>query len=130
MGERKRFKPPFLREWRRTRDLTQERLAERVGCSVALISMIERGERQYDQEFLEAAAEALNTTPDRLLRINPLDPRSEDTIFETVRRIPLEDRPKALAVLEAFSRKPAANDAAPEPAQKPAKKRSRKRPAA
>lgn len=130
MGERKRFRPPFLREWRRARDLTQERLAERVGCSVALISMIERGERQYDQEFLEAAAEALGTTPDRLLRINPEDPRSEDTIFETVRRIPIEDRPKVLAVLEAFSRKPQGNEPPTLSAPKITKKRTRKRPAA
>jgi transcriptional regulator with XRE-family HTH domain len=92
--------------------------------------MIERGERQYDQEFLEAAAEALGTTPDRLLRINPQDPRSEDTIFETVRRIPLEDRPKALAILEAFSRKPAANDETPALPSRPVKRRARKRPAA
>lgn len=102
MGERRRYKPPFLREWRKHRDMTQERLAEFIGCSVALVSMIERGERGYDQAFLESAAEALRTSPDRLLRINPLRPESDDTLFEMVRRVPEADRTKIAAVIEAF----------------------------
>lgn len=102
MGKRRRYKPPFLREWRKHRDMTQERLAEFIGCSVPLISMIERGERGYDQEFLEAAAEALQTSPDRILRINPLDPASDDSLFDALRRIPAGERPRVAAVIEAL----------------------------
>lgn len=118
MGERPRFRPPFLKEWRKHRDLTQERMAERIGVSVGLVSMIERGDRQYTQAYLEAAAEALETTPDRLLRINPLDPSSDETIFEQIRRIPAEDLPRVSAILDAFATKT-------EPAPKPAARKKR-----
>lgn len=126
MGERRRYKPPFLRQWRKYRDWTQERLADFIGCSVALVSMIERGERGYDQEFLEAAADALQTSPDRLLRINPLDPASHETIFDMVRRVPEADHAKMRAVIEAFiPRRDEPTKAAPKPvARKPRHKAS------
>lgn len=123
MGERRKFKPPFVRQWRKRAGLSQEQLAEKIGCSVALVSMVERGERQYDQEFLEGAARALGATPDMLLRIDPENAAFEEIAFDQLRRIPEADRAKVMAVIEAFE--PAAKERAA-PAAKP--KRTRKRP--
>ena len=39
------------REWRKYRDLTQERLADRIGITRSYLTKIERGDRRYDQPF-------------------------------------------------------------------------------
>lgn len=111
MAPRKIYTPPFLRQWRTYRNLTQERLAERIGCSTSFISKVEAGKRQYDQEFLEAAAEALDTDPSSLLRIDPTKPGAYDTIFEQLRRVPEADLPRLSAALDALF--PASNDEPP-----------------
>lgn len=123
MGERRKFNPPFVRQWRKRAGLSQEQLAEKIGCSVALVSMVERGQRQYDQEFLEAAAVALSATPDMLLRINPEDEAFVDTAYDQLRRIPEADQKKALAILEAFA--PSPKSAPERPEAKPSKRRPR-----
>jgi transcriptional regulator with XRE-family HTH domain len=53
--------PPrqFIRHWRKHRGLTQEQLAERVGIARSYLTKIERGDRRYDQPFMEAAALAV-----------------------------------------------------------------------
>lgn len=118
---RKTFHPIHLAAWRKYRGLSQEQLAERIGCSVSLVSYIERGKRQYDQEFLEAAAEALNTEPSMLLRIDPMRPDAFETIFEQLRRIPEGDLPRLSAVIDAmFSRSPPEPDQAPAPKKRKA----------
>lgn len=38
--------PAALRAWRSERDLTQEQLAKRAGCSASLIALIETSRRQ------------------------------------------------------------------------------------
>ena len=48
-----------LKAWRKYRGLTQEQLAERIGIARSYLTKIERGDRRYDQPFLEAAADAL-----------------------------------------------------------------------
>jgi transcriptional regulator with XRE-family HTH domain len=66
-----RFKegPPrhFIREWRKFRDLTLERLAERVGVTHGAIAQLERGEVAYTQSMLEALADGLNCSPADLI---------------------------------------------------------------
>lgn len=129
MGERRKFQPPYVRQWRKRAGLSQEQLAEKIGCSVALVSMVERGERQYDQEFLEGAAKALRATPDMLLRINPEDDALQETAHDILQRIPELDRKRALAVLEAFvPSAPASNEAPAAPASKAKKPPRRRRP--
>jgi transcriptional regulator with XRE-family HTH domain len=67
----KKFRRTFIREWRKHRGLTLERLAERVRMTPSALSMLERGQRGYSQESLEALAEALMTDPASLLMRNP-----------------------------------------------------------
>jgi transcriptional regulator with XRE-family HTH domain len=66
--------PNYIRQWRNLRELSQERLAERVGTTHATISRIERGKQDYTQTLLESLAEALATDTASLLMRNPIDP--------------------------------------------------------
>lgn len=68
----------FFKEWREHRGLSQERLADRMGTSVASVSRIESGKQPYTQDYLEALAYALQTDPASLLMRDPSD---EDAIW-------------------------------------------------
>lgn len=89
----------YLREWRKHLDLSQEVLADRIGVNRSWISDIETGKKQYTQEFLEAAADALGIEPADLLVRNPLDPRGYWTIWDS---IPPQERPQYAAAIEAM----------------------------
>lgn len=69
--ERRRI---FVREWRKHRGLTQAQLAERIGIDQGQLSKIENRKRQYDEEFLALAADALRCEPVDLLIRDPTDP--------------------------------------------------------
>ena len=66
----------YLREWRKDRGWSQERLAEALDTTKATISRIEAGKQAWDGAFLEAAALALNTTPADIVRRRPEDPEA------------------------------------------------------
>lgn len=93
-------KRTFIREWRKHRALTLERLAARVGVTHGTLSKIERGVLPYSQYQLETIAEALNTDPASLLMRNPLDPEGIWTVWG---RIPASERARAMDVLRAFA---------------------------
>jgi len=104
--------PPrhFIREWRKHRLLTLERLAERVGVTHGALSQLERGETNYTQPMLEALADALTCTPGDLISRPPEaapglrvveDPRLA-TLWEQASP---EDREQILRVVEALSAK-------------------------
>jgi transcriptional regulator with XRE-family HTH domain len=61
----------FVREWRKFRGLTQEKLAEKLDTTKANISRIENLHQGYTQDFLEACAEVLKVEPAALLTQNP-----------------------------------------------------------
>lgn len=70
----------FLKEWRTFRGLSQEKLAERLGWHKGDISNLERRRRRYNQDVLEALAEALDlSSPGLLVMVNPL----ESTMWST-----------------------------------------------
>ena len=82
-----RFKQPvytltFVRQWRESRGLTLEQLAERVGVTHATISRLERGLTPYQQPLLEEIAEALNTDVASLLMRNPEEPEAIWSIWD------------------------------------------------
>ncbi len=52
-----------IADLRRLRPLTQEQLAEAVGCSVEFISLVERGVNSPSVAGLEKFAEALRVKP-------------------------------------------------------------------
>lgn len=53
--------------------MSQEELAEKVGTTGSVISMLEAGERGLSAKWLRKLAPALNTTPGHLLDHNPAD---------------------------------------------------------
>jgi len=63
----------FVRQWRKHRGLTLQRLADRLDMTPSHFSMLERGERGYTQETLEKLASALNTDVGSLLVRDPTD---------------------------------------------------------
>jgi len=77
----------FIRQWREFRNLTLEKLADRLrnqGLEIthASLSRIERGIQPYNQRQLEAiAAELLTDAPSLLIR-NPLDPEGIWSIWD------------------------------------------------
>ena len=86
----------FIRAWRKHRNLTQQRLADRIGISREYVSMIEKGKRRYDQNFIEAAAEDMQCTPADLIMRDPTQPGAIWSIWD---QIPPERRSIALDVL-------------------------------
>jgi transcriptional regulator with XRE-family HTH domain len=83
-----RYKLTFIRQWRESRSMTLEVLAERVGERIggmthASLSRIERGLQPYSQPVLEALAEEL-TGGDvaSLLMRDPGDPNAIWSIWD------------------------------------------------
>lgn len=77
-----RFRRTYIREWRKHRGMTLERLAEIVDMTASHFSMLERGQRGYTQETLEAVAGALAIDVASLLARNPADPDGIWSVWE------------------------------------------------
>jgi transcriptional regulator with XRE-family HTH domain len=88
-----------LRAWRKYRELTQEQLAERIGIARSYLTKIERGDRRYDQPFLEAAADALRCSPADLITRDPTDSEALWSIWDGLTP---PERIRAIAVLRAM----------------------------
>ncbi len=69
-AERRRH---FIKEWRKYRGLTMDRLADRLDISKATLSRIESGRQPYTQDTLEALADALMCEPADLIMRDPTD---------------------------------------------------------
>ena len=91
-----------IRAWRKHRNLTLERLAERIGVTIGALSQLERGDVAYTQPMLEALAYALACEPADLIA---RPPGAENGLTLVWSQIPISDRPKALEVLKAFAKK-------------------------
>jgi transcriptional regulator with XRE-family HTH domain len=87
MPEARKFRRTFIRQWRSHRRLTLEQLAERMEriaakrdlklpTTASHLSMLERGQRGYTQDTIEALAEALETDVGSILIRDPTDPES------------------------------------------------------
>lgn len=82
MNQKRKFRRTFIREWRQFRNLTLEQLADRLEMTASHLSMLERGQRGYAQDTLEAIAEALQTDAASLLVRNPADPEAIWSVWE------------------------------------------------
>lgn len=111
----------FLREWRKHRGLTQEQLAERVGWNKGDVSNLERGARRYNQDALEALAEALDCEPCDLIMRDPTQPGAVWNVWEA---IPEAKRDDALRILEALANASALADTPPQPLSKQKRRRA------
>jgi len=91
----------FLREWRKHRGYTQERLAEMAGLSKPYISQLEGGKRQYTQELLEVLADALRCEPpDLIMR----DPSRDDAAWSIIETLDPVQRRQVVAIAEALKK--------------------------
>lgn len=91
----------YLREWRKHRGYTQERLAEMTGLSKPYISQLERGEREYNQHLLDVLADALRCEPGHLVTVDPARMAAIWSIWET---LTTPQREQAVAVIEAIKK--------------------------
>ena len=82
MAKLRKFRRTFIRQWRQHRELTLEKLAERMDMTASHLSMLERGLRGYTQETLEALAEALHTDVATLLMCDPTDAEAIWSIWD------------------------------------------------
>jgi len=71
VGNPKHRRPHFVRAWREYRGLTGQQLADLLGTTKANISRIENLKQGYTQDFLEACAKVLRTTPAALIASDP-----------------------------------------------------------
>lgn len=89
----------FFREWREHRDLTQEQAIGRLGWSQSKISRIEAGLTPYNQDDVEAAAEAYRCEPWQIISVDPI---KEGEVVDLMRLIDDRNRDQAIRVLKAL----------------------------
>ena len=92
--------PNYLQAWRKFRRMTQEELAEAIGTTTPVISLLESGQRPLSAKWLRRIAPVLDTTPGFLLDHDP-DELPTDVI-DIWNHIADRDKPRALKVLQAF----------------------------
>lgn len=83
--KKRQFRRTYIREWRKHRLMTLEQLADRLEMTASHFSMLERGQRGYTQETLEAIANALQTDAASLLMRNPEDQEAIWSIWDNAK---------------------------------------------
>lgn len=102
MDESKNGGPNHLQAWREYNELTQEELADAVGTSASVISLLEAGERGLSAKWLRKLAPHLKARAGWILDFRPEDVDSD--VLETWREVPDDEKPQALRVLQTFKR--------------------------
>lgn len=91
----------YLRQWRKFRQLSQEQLAEKVGTTKSVISLLENEERPLSSKWLRKLGDALDTTPGRILDIDPNETGAEILdIWDSIKDV---DRARAVRVLRSLT---------------------------
>lgn len=92
----------MIREWRKHRGLTLERLAAQAETTAATLSRVETGKQPYSQPLLEALARVLQVEPSELVRSRP--PSKEQVeLIATIVDMPPDRQRQALRVLRAVA---------------------------
>lgn len=94
-----RQRPNFIYAWRIARKMTQEDLAEKVGCATATISQMETGTREPSLTMLRYVAEALGVAPGRLLSRGTGDDDDVWALTDELQKLSPERRKKVLHLL-------------------------------
>jgi len=97
--------------------MTQAKLAEAVGTTGAVISLLESGDRGLSDKWLRKLAPVLGTRPGHLLEVDPNE--VSDDILDIWEQIPEDKREQARDVLMTFRRKSEAPVSTSDQAQKP-----------
>jgi transcriptional regulator with XRE-family HTH domain len=69
----------FLKEWREAKDLSQAKLAGRLGVTDVTVGRWERGEALLSTDVMGAIAEALDIEPQDLFRL-PSQPSADELL--------------------------------------------------
>lgn len=91
----------YLRAWREYRKLTQEELADSVGTTKAVISLLENEKRPLSSKWLRKLGEALATKPGYILDVDPEEVGSD--IIDIWSNIDVRDRAQAVRVLRSLT---------------------------
>lgn len=92
----------YLKAWREFRRMKQEELAEAIGTTKAVISLLENEKRPLSSKWLRKLAEALDTQPGHILDHDPNELPSD--VFDIWSRIDQRDREQAARVLRSFDK--------------------------
>ena len=92
----------FIKEWRKHRGLSQQRLADRLDVTKGAISQLEQGRVGYTQPMLEALAYALMCEPADLIMRNPLQTEPIWSIWD---KVPESERPRVIEIMQTFTDK-------------------------
>lgn len=93
----------FVGAWRDRRGLTQAVLAQRIGTTGSVVSLLEAGHRQLSPKWLRRISAALDVPLGHLLEHHPDEEVSE--LREVWEAIPQAKREDALNVLRSFVKK-------------------------
>jgi transcriptional regulator with XRE-family HTH domain len=91
----------YLRAWREFKGMTQDELAEKVGTTKAVISLLENEKRPLSSKWLRKLGDALGTTPGRILDVDPQGVSAE--VLDIWDHIKVEDRDRAVRVLRSLT---------------------------
>lgn len=95
----KTARPTYFKEWRKYRNLTLERLAERIDVTAGAISQLENNQVSYTQGMLEALADALQCEPaDLLIR----DPSKSEAMWSIYEQLDVTQKKQAIVILKAL----------------------------
>lgn len=91
----------YLQAWRLKAKLTQEDLAEAIGTTKAVISLLESEKRPLSSKWLRKIAPVLGTRPGWLLDYHPDD--IGDDMIDAWADVPSRFRPQVLEIIRTFA---------------------------
>jgi len=91
----------YLRVWRQYRGLTQAQLAEAIGTTAPVVSLLECGDRQLAPKWLRRLARVLNAPTGAFLEYGPDDERA--ALFAAWAAIPAAERPIVLEIVRTLA---------------------------
>lgn len=103
-----RMAGPYFKEWRKFRELTQERVLERLASlddpelptTAASLSRIENKKQSIHPRIIAALAEVYGVEEDHLLGRNPF---MEGEVIDFFAHMPLAEQKRQLAILKAVN---------------------------
>lgn len=91
----------YLKQWREFRSLKQEELADKIGTTKAVISLLENEKRPLSSKWLRKLADVLGTTPGRILDIDPNETGAE--VLDIWDHMQFDDRERAVRLLRSLT---------------------------